>query len=323
VKELCRLKSTAANPGMNTNSFSSLAPARNLPVVTTSAHGFGKELQTVAVAFITFCALSANAGEAPEDSSAAPSTSTQELAKEKHNPFADQITVPIQLSSGLDVGPGNGTTGGLNVQPAIPISLGQNWEVITRPSFSILASEQPNRKLGFGDIELQTYLSPGSIDKWVWGVGSDLQLPTATENALGTGKWSAGPAVGLVYVNGPWVNGILANHVWSFAGESDRADVSQSTFEPVISYNFENGWFIDFDSTITADWNASADKRWTIPVGLDVGKAFQVGKQSLSWQFGTYYNVERAEGTGRWLFRFQVSLIFPKHAASHPPDTGS
>jgi hypothetical protein len=119
------------------------------------------------------------------------------------------------------------------------------------------------------------------------------------------------------------VNGILANHVWSFAGESGRADVSQSTFEPVMSYNFDNGWFIGFDSTITADWKAAADKRWTIPVGMDVGKAFEIGKQSLSLQFGTYYNVERAEGAARWLVRLQVSLIFPKHAASPQPSNST
>jgi hypothetical protein len=308
---------------MDANAVSAVTEGFRWRVVVILTSGMWRRWQAIAVALISLCALSAGAGEVAEDSSAAPSSSNQNLAKEKHNPFADQITVPIQLSSGLDVGPGNGTTGGLNVQPAIPFSLGQKWEVITRPSFSLLATEQPNRKLGFGDIELQTYLSPGSVDKWVWGFGPDLQLPTATDDALGTGKWSLGPAVGLVYVNGPWVNGILANHVWSFAGESDRADVSQSTFEPVISYNFENGWYIDFDSSITADWNASADKRWTIPVGLDVGKAFQIGKQSISFQFGTYYNVERAEEVARWLVRFQVSLIFPKHAASHPPDAGS
>jgi hypothetical protein len=89
---------------------------------------------------------------------------------------------------------------------------------------------------------------------------------------------------------------------------------ANSPVEPVISYSFESGWFLSFDSTITADWNASADKRWTIPVGLDVGKAFQIGKQSLSLQFGTYYNVERAEGVAKWLVRLQVSLVFPKHA---------
>jgi hypothetical protein len=261
-------------------------------------------------------AFTASASETSPDAVAVPSSSTQELAKEKHNPFADQITLPLELSSSLDVGPGNGTAAGLNLQPAIPISFGQSWKLIARPSLSILTSPQPHRKLGLGDIELQTYLTPGFVGKWIWGVGPDLQAPTAAQPELGTGKWSAGPAAGLIYMDGPWVNGILANHVWSFAGESDRNDVSQSTIEALINYNFENGWFVAFDSTMTADWNAPADKRWTIPVGLDAGKAFQVGKQSLSVQFGTYYNIERAEGVARWLVRLQVSLIFPKHSAS-------
>src|SRR5262249_48630059 len=152
-----------------------------------------------------------------------------------------------------DVGPGNGTTGGLNLQPAVPVSLGENWKLIARPSLSALLSEGPHRKVGFGDIELQTYLTPVFAEKWIWGVGTDLQAPTATDREFGTGKWSAGPAVGLFYINGPWVNGMLANHVWSFAGESDRDDVSQTTLEPVISYNFESGWYLSFDSTMTAD----------------------------------------------------------------------
>jgi hypothetical protein len=266
---------------------------------------------------ISLWACTAAASESSKNTSATPAETTQELAKEKHNPFADQITVPIQVSSSLDVGPGNGTAGGLDVQPAIPFSLGQDWLLIMRPDLSLLVSEEPNRKLGLSDLELQTYLTPKSAQKWIWGAGPVLQAPTATASALGTGKWSAGPAVGLVYMSGPWVNGILANHVWSFAGDHTRDDVSQTTLEPVISYNLENGWYAAFDSTMTANWNAPADKRWTIPVGLDVGKAFQLGKQSLSLQLGTYYNIERAEGAARWLIRLQVSLIFPKHSGSN------
>jgi hypothetical protein len=261
-------------------------------------------------------AVEAVASDTSQDPSAPQAGSAQDLAREKHNPFANQITVPIQVSSSLDVGPGNGTAGGLNIQPAIPISLGENWKLITRPSLSFLLSEEPNRKMGFGDVELQTYLTPAAAENWIWGLGADLQLPTATGNEFGTGKWSAGPAAGLIYMNGPWANGILANHIWSFAGDSGRPSVSQSTFEPVISYNFDSGWFLGFDSTMTADWNAPADKRWTIPLGLDAGKTFQVGKHSLSLQFGTYYNIERAEGAAKWLLRFQISLVYPKHPAS-------
>jgi hypothetical protein len=264
-------------------------------------------------ACIIICASTAAAAETSQDASAVQTNSIQEMSKEKHNPFADQITIPLELSSSLDVGPGNGTTGGLNLQPAIPFSLSENWNLVTRSSLSLLLSEQPNRKLGLSDLELQTFLTPALAEKWIWGLGPDLMAPTATQHIFGTGKWSAGPAVGLVYVNGPWVNGILANHDWSFAGESDRADVSQSTFEPVLSYNFDSGWYVDFDSTMTADWKAPSDKRWTVPVGLDAGKTFLIGKKSLSLQFGTYYNVERAEGVGEWLVRFQASLVLPEH----------
>jgi hypothetical protein len=279
----------------------------------------GKRWQSLGFVFMSLRALPVSADDAsPPDAAETASTSSQDVAKAKHNPFGDQITLPIQLSSSLDVGPSNGTAGGLNVEPAIPVTLSEDWKLIMRPNLSILASEQPNRKLGLGDIELQTYLTPGFSDKWVWGIGPDLQAPTATEHGLGTGKWSAGPAAGLIYLNGPWVNGILANHVWSFAGQSSSAEVSQSTFEPVISYNFQSGWFLAFDSTMTADWKAESDKRWTIPVGLDAGKAFQIGKQSLSLQFGTYYNIERAEGAAKWLIRLQVSLVFPRQSASHP-----
>jgi len=48
---------------------------------------------------------------------------------------------------------------------------------------------------------------------------------------------------------------------------------------------------------------------------MDVGKTFQMGKQSLSLQFGTYNNVLRAEGVGRWLVRVQVTLTLPRHSA--------
>ena len=286
---------------------------RCITIESTSARC--KRWPNVAFLALTCWALTMRASETSPESAEIASTLPRELAKEKHNPFADQITVPIQLSTSLDVGPGNGTAGGLNIQPAIPISLGEEWQLINRPSLSLLASEQPHRKLGFGDMELQTYFTPARFTKWVWGVGPDLRIPTATQHELGTGKWSAGPAVGLIYMSGPWVNGLLANHVWSFAGPHARDAVSQSTVEPVISYNFENGWFLGFDSTMTADWNAPADRRWTIPVGLDLGRVFELGKPSLSIQFGTYYNIARAEGAERWLVRFQVSLTFPKHPA--------
>jgi len=292
--------------------FSLFSPVRKMKRAAPNSLAMAIKL-----ACLCFSLRSAAAETSPDTTTNQP-PSAQELAKQKHNPFADQITVPLQISSSLDVGPGNGTTGGMSIQPAIPISLGENWKLIARPNLTLLLSEPPDRKAGLGDLEIQSYVTPALAGKWIWGVGPVLDIPTATGHEFGTGKWSAGPAVGLVYMNGPWVNGILANHIWSFAGPSDRDDVSQTTLEPVISYNFDSGWYLGFDSTMTSDWNARPGQRWTIPVGLDVGRTFQVGEQSLTLQVGTYYNVQRAEGAGKWLLRFQATFVFPRHASTSP-----
>jgi hypothetical protein len=45
-----------------------------------------------------------------------------------------------------------------------------------------------------------------------------MTFPTATDPLLGSGKWSAGPAVVALTMQGHWVIGALANNQWSFAG---------------------------------------------------------------------------------------------------------
>ena len=71
----------------------------------------------------------------------------------------------------------------------------------------------------------------------IWGVGPAFLWPTATDDELGTGKWGVGPTgVGLLQ-KGPWTYGMLANHIWSFAGDDDRADVNSTFLQPFFAYN--------------------------------------------------------------------------------------
>ena len=50
----------------------------------------------------------------------------------------------------------------------------------------------------------------------MWGAGPAFLLPTATQRATGTGKWSVGAAtaVGLLQP-GKWTIGVLASNLWS------------------------------------------------------------------------------------------------------------
>jgi len=116
-------------------------------------------------------------------------------------------------------------------------------------------------------------------------------------------------------MHGPWVVGLLANNVWSFAGDSDRDDVNAMLLQYFINYNLPNGWYLTSAPIITANWEADSDNTWTVPVGGGVGKLTRVGKVGLPIDvlFQGFYNVEKPDDIGPdWSIRLQVKFLFPK-----------
>jgi hypothetical protein len=80
------------------------------------------------------------------------------------------------------------------------------------------------------------FLSPRKLTSGglIWGVGPVLLLPTATDSLLGAKKWGAGPAAVALIMRVPWTVGMLANHIWSYAGDSDRPDISNTFLQPFM-----------------------------------------------------------------------------------------
>ena len=71
-------------------------------------------------------------------------TSTEELAKAAQNPVANLISVPFQNNFNFGIGPNEVTQWDLNVQPVIPISLNEDWNLITRTIIPII--DQPSAR---------------------------------------------------------------------------------------------------------------------------------------------------------------------------------
>jgi len=64
---------------------------------------------------------------------------------------------------------------------------------------------------------------------------------------------------------------------------------------------------------MTADWKASSDERWTVPVGGGVGKIVKLGRLPLNVQLSGYYNAVTPDTYGAdWQLRFQVQVLLPK-----------
>ena len=257
-------------------------------------------------------AVAARAQEAP--SPAQPPTSImtdQELAISVHNPLEDFVKVPVQSTTGFQLGPHNRVGDSLNIQPVVPFSLNPQWDLIARPSLTVTYLPSPHEQSGLEDLQTSLFLTPAKEGTWIWGAGSIFQFPTASSSGLGTGRWSAGPTAALLYSEGPWFNGILAYQLMSFAGHRDRGSVNFTYIEPEISYNFESGWYVQCDPSITYDWTADTANAWIIPMGADIGKAFKMGSQNLSLQVGAYDLLKGPDSAPQWIARVSVTFLFP------------
>jgi hypothetical protein len=174
----------------------------------------------------------------PAHAQEAQSTAAQELAKDALNPFADFIKLPVQFTTGFGVGPRHHTGESINVQPVLPVSLSAEWDLLFRPSVTATYLPGPGAQFGLADLQASLFLTPAGATKWIWGLGPIVQLPTATTDKLGTGRWSAGRTAALIYSSGPWLSGVLTYHLASFAGDRHRSSVSQTYVEPQVSYSF-------------------------------------------------------------------------------------
>ncbi|HYB90966.1 MAG TPA: hypothetical protein VEC38_07970 [Candidatus Binataceae bacterium] len=254
-------------------------------------------------------APSARAQEATPVST--PAISPQDLAKSVHNPFEDFVKVPLQAAIGFRIGPEHNAGESINLEPLFPFRLTSQWDLIVQPNQSMIYLPSPHEQFGLNDLQTAFYFTPHGASEWIWGIGPIFEFPTATGKQLGTGRWSAGPTGAIVYSNGPWFAGVLANHLMSFAGDRKRGSVNSTYIEPEVSYNLESGWYAQIDPQISCDWTADASDAWVVPIGADIGKAFNIGSQSVSLQIGSYDFIKRPEGGAQWMIRAQLTLLFP------------
>jgi hypothetical protein len=227
-----------------------------------------------------------------------------ELARKTQNPVADLISVPFQNNLNFGVGPGDDLQYILNVQPVIPFRLTQDYQPELAPGFGDV--------FGLGDIQQSLFLSPARPGQVILGIGPIFQFPSATDDALGQGKWGAGPTAVALSMYGPWVVGALINNVWSFAGDDDRPDVNQMLMQPFVNYNLPDAWYVGSVPIITANWEADSDNRWTVPLGVSVGKIVRLGRLPVNTQVGAYYNVVRSDNAAEWQLRVQIQFLFPR-----------
>jgi hypothetical protein len=254
----------------------------------------------------------------------------QNLAKKSQNPIGNMISLPMQNNTYFNVGPSDEWANSFQLQPVYPINLGP-VNLINRMIIPIdhLASQEvtvPVRgqlktehvtfdtgsATGLGNITYQGFISPAKPGKLIWGVGPVLQLPTNTDDQLGSDKWSAGPGAVALAMPGKWVLGILGYNIWDFAGDSDEKSVNTLVFQYFVNYNLMNGWYLTSTPVITANWEEDSDERWTVPFGLGIGRLVKIGNQPIDFKVQSFWYAEKPKNGPDWALQFQIKLLFPK-----------
>ena len=200
----------------------------------------------------------------------------KDLEKAIQNPIANIVSLPFQNNTDFGIGEYDRTKNTLNIQPVLPFGLGKSVNLIARTIIPVISQPigESETTTGLGDIALSMFFTAANPGKLIWGIGPAFGFPTATDDVLGTSKWTVGPSV-LVIIQ-------------------------------------PEGWYLNTAPIITANWNASTGNKWTVPIGIGGGKLIRAGKLPINIQVGYYNYVVKPDGGPKWQLRTQVQFILPK-----------
>jgi len=223
------------------------------------------------------------------------------------------------------------------IMPVLSIQLTEKWKTIFRPvipinSFdtvdnlnvsvdnvgeSTIIGAEFDRKTGMGDIVLWTAFSKQYKPPSVFGFGPTVMMNTATDDRLGTGKWSAGPMALAFSITDKWILGGIAQHWWSFAGDDtttvntslgpvtvDRPDVNLTDFQYVIRYRLSPLTNIGAAPNVRYNWETD---QLNLPVGIGFDTLVKIGRLPVKVGAELHYYVEKSDDFGP---EFMLRLFF-------------
>ena len=156
---------------------------------------------------------------------------------------------------------------------AKPFSVGQtHW--LMRASLPVNTFPVPpslGHQTGIGDLNVfAAYLIDTGNPALSVGVGPQVTAPTASKDALGSEKWSAGLVHTLFNAGSQKVQyGYLLSWQASFSGTDDRDDVNLGAFQPFVFYQLGKGTYLRSTAVMAYDFEHSG---YSVPIGLGIGQ---------------------------------------------------
>ena len=156
---------------------------------------------------------------------------------------------------------------------AMPFSIGPtNWLMrASLPVNTFPVGPDLDHQTGLGDLNVfAAYLIDTGNPALSVGIGPQITAPTASKDALGSEKWSAGLVHTLFNASSPRIQyGYLLSWQASFSGSDDRDDVNLGAFQPFVFYQLGKGTYLRSTAVMAYDFEHST---YSVPIGLGIGQ---------------------------------------------------
>lgn len=125
-------------------------------------------------------------------------------------------------------------------------------------------------EFGIGDFNIRARYQHRA-DNWTFIAGAETVLPIASDDTLGSGKYQLNPTIVGVYAfSQQTFAAVVAKHLFSIGGESDRADIVQGQYRCILAHTTPSGWWFLADPQLWADYDN--DNRLQLSLDLEVGR---------------------------------------------------
>jgi hypothetical protein len=206
-------------------------------------------------------------------------------------------------------------------QPALPFVLDSGDKIIWRPAIPFIVDQpifDPEKldfdgKTGLGDIVFDLAYAPKTDSGLLLAYGLITSLPTATDDALGTDRWTLGPELLIGMVNPKYIVGIFPSHQWDIAGSGD-VDINLTSIQAFYTYLPGGGWNVGTGPIITYDWES---EQWTVPLQINAGKTILFNGRPWKFSVELNYYVEKSDTFGpEWMLSLNIAPVVKNGLAS-------
>lgn len=144
-----------------------------------------------------------------------------------------------------------------------------------------------------------------------FSAGFAVQLPTATDDTLGAGKWCVGPAIEYEYEYGRFFAAFVALNFWSVAGDADRKGVNMFMLKPMVTYDLGHRWkAVYMPYGVSIYWDKPLEDAVYLPVGGGVQKDFRIGSLHMGASVQFFKYVLRSRKGAEHELRFMLETNF-------------